>query len=196
MAKWIKNNSGINKTWVGQLVSDQAYYEIQPHEESSWANDSVLLSDIGSGDAVVAKDDSGTNDLTDVNIGINYLKGLLAQEVRDTETTQYEKFFGGEVAAGVESEQAFIFVPANGEVWTIKEFWCIGPQDRNEFVALVWDYEGAGEEELLFGKGGEKYKPQNMTVTGDGVKELAIVLVNCATSGSVRLAGLLKYNKA
>ena len=196
MAKWIKNDSGASKDWVGQTIADQAYYEIQSHEESSWANNSVLLTAIGSGDAIVAKDDSGNTNITDVNTAINYLKGNVAVEVRDTETTQYEKFYGDEVTAGTESEQAFIFTPANGEVWTIKEFWCIGPQDRNEFVSLIWDYEGAGEEELLFGKGGEKYKPQDMTVTGDGTKELAIVLCNCATSGSVKLAGLLKYNKA
>lgn len=74
MAKWIKNDSGASKTWVGQQIADQAYYEIQSSEEMVWANDSTLLTDIGSGDAVVAKDDSGSNDITDVAEGINHLK--------------------------------------------------------------------------------------------------------------------------
>jgi hypothetical protein len=74
MAKWIKNNSGINKTYEGQLITNQSYYEIQSNEELSWANNSTLLTDIGSGDAVVAKDDSGTTDITDVAEAINHLK--------------------------------------------------------------------------------------------------------------------------
>ena len=68
MAKWVKNDSGGDKTWVGQLVSDQAYYEIQSSEELAWMNDSTLITDIGSGDAVVAKDDSGNEDIIDVNV--------------------------------------------------------------------------------------------------------------------------------
>lgn len=76
MAKWIKNATAGDKTWVGQLISAGQYYEIQSHEESQWANDSTLLSDIGSGDAVVAKDDSGTADISDVAEAINHLKGL------------------------------------------------------------------------------------------------------------------------
>jgi hypothetical protein len=76
MSKWIKNNSGGDKTWLGQLLTDQQYYHIQTHEEISWANNSTLLSDIGNGDAVVAKDDSTNKDITDVNDAINYLKGL------------------------------------------------------------------------------------------------------------------------
>ena len=74
MAKWIKNDSGGNKTWVGQLVVDQAYYEIQSHEETLWSSNSVLLTDIASGDAIVAKSDSGTDDIADVNSAIDYLK--------------------------------------------------------------------------------------------------------------------------
>ena len=74
MAKFIKNNSGGSKTWVGQVVADTAYYEIQSIEQSSWANNSALLTDIGSGDAIVATDDSGSNDITDVATAINHLK--------------------------------------------------------------------------------------------------------------------------
>lgn len=81
MAKWIKNTDTIDHTWVGQLVEDGTYYEIQSSEEVSWANNSQLLTDIGSGKAVVAKDDSGTTDITDVATGINYLKGALPTEV-------------------------------------------------------------------------------------------------------------------
>ena len=76
MAKWIKNDSGSSKTWVGQVVADQLYYEIQASESFSWANNSLLLTDIASGDAVVAKDDSGDTDIVDVAAAINYLKDI------------------------------------------------------------------------------------------------------------------------
>jgi len=87
MAKWIKNTTVGSKTWLGQQVAASTYYNIQTSEESNWANDSTLLTDIGSGDALVAKDDSGNNDITDVSDAINYLKDDIAKEV----LTQKEK---------------------------------------------------------------------------------------------------------
>jgi len=87
MAKWIKNNSGSTSTYKGQDIADGAYYEIQSHQELIWANNSTLLTDIANGDAIVAKDDSGSKDIADVNEAINYLKGILPTEV----TTQKEK---------------------------------------------------------------------------------------------------------
>jgi hypothetical protein len=71
---WIKNNSGSTKTWAGQQIVDQAYYEIQPTELIIWANDSTLLVDIANSDAIVAKDDSGTADFSIIADAINYLK--------------------------------------------------------------------------------------------------------------------------
>lgn len=76
MAKWIKNTDTIDHTYAGQLIPYGTYYEIQPVEEHLWANDSTLLTDIGSGNATVAKDDSGSNDITDVATAINYLKDI------------------------------------------------------------------------------------------------------------------------
>lgn len=81
MIKWIKNNSGITKTWLGQQINNQAYYQIQSIEEIAWANDSELLTDIANGNAIVAKDDSGSNNITNVNDAINYLKDNLPKEV-------------------------------------------------------------------------------------------------------------------
>lgn len=76
---WIKNTTGGDKTWVGQLISAGAYYQIQDVERVQWANNSLLLTDIGSGDAVVARDDSGSNDISDVNQAINHLKEIPAE---------------------------------------------------------------------------------------------------------------------
>ncbi len=76
MAKYIKNTTGSTVTYLGQDIAASAYYQIQSAEEIAWSNLSVLLTDIGSGDAVVAKDDDGTKDISDVNDGVNYLKDI------------------------------------------------------------------------------------------------------------------------
>lgn len=74
MAKWVKNTSGGTGTWEGQEIASSAYYQIQSSEEAKWANSSTVLTDIGSGDLTVAKDDSGSTDITDVASAINHLK--------------------------------------------------------------------------------------------------------------------------
>ena len=48
MAKWIKNDDVSDHTWVGQLISAGTYYQVQATEEIQWANNSQLLTDIGS----------------------------------------------------------------------------------------------------------------------------------------------------
>ena len=91
MAKWIKNVSGGDKTYLGQTISNNSYYQVTTSEDSLWANDSTLLIDIANGDALVARDDSGNNDITDVNKGINHLKDLgivkFQQAVAEDEVT-------------------------------------------------------------------------------------------------------------
>lgn len=77
MTIWIKNNTNSDKTWIGQLVSIGSYYQIQPQEIIPWSNDSELLTDVALGNAIVAKDDSGNADITDINLAINHLKSLL-----------------------------------------------------------------------------------------------------------------------
>ena len=54
MAKYVKNTTGGDKTWVGQTVSAGAYYQLQNSEHVSWPQDSTFLTDLAAGDAVVA----------------------------------------------------------------------------------------------------------------------------------------------
>lgn len=77
MAKWIFNDSGTEKTYLGQTISNQAYYQIQAHEEVLWANNDALLTDIGSGDAVVSTTNAIGGHLG-VADGINHLKDIVA----------------------------------------------------------------------------------------------------------------------
>ena len=55
--RWVKNNSGIEKTWVGQVLSIGESYEIQPNEDLAWSNDPTVLADVDSGDIQVGKVD-------------------------------------------------------------------------------------------------------------------------------------------
>lgn len=74
MVKYIKNTDTVNNTWHGKEFTPGEYHLIPEVSEISWANNSVLLTAIGNGIAVVAKDDTGNADITDVNLAINYLK--------------------------------------------------------------------------------------------------------------------------
>jgi len=68
-----KNNSGITKTYFGQLINDQGSYTLQSQEElNGWSADALVNTDIWSGDLVI---NDGTNDLSPVN-GDRWLKSI------------------------------------------------------------------------------------------------------------------------
>lgn len=71
--KRIKNDTGGDKTYLGQTISAGAYYQVQPSEEFLWMNDKALVSDISIGDALV---NDGSSDFSDWMEGLNYLKDL------------------------------------------------------------------------------------------------------------------------
>ena len=91
MSKWIKNTTQITNTYAGQDIFAGAYHEITPEQELRFINSSTLLTDIGSGDAVVAKDSSGSNDIVDVNTAINYLKSITTEIEVDDEGRQIQR---------------------------------------------------------------------------------------------------------
>lgn len=76
MVKKIKNNTETTKNWCGQEILADEYYSIQIEENAKWANDSTVLSAIGSADALM---NDGTIDITDVSIAINFLKDNAAK---------------------------------------------------------------------------------------------------------------------
>lgn len=81
MSKYIKNNDTVSHTYSGQEITAGSYYEVQSVDENNLSNNSQLISDIGSGIALMAKDDSGNNDITDVNQAIDFLKNNMTKEV-------------------------------------------------------------------------------------------------------------------
>lgn len=87
MAKWIFNNDTKTNTYSGQQIVVGAYYEIQPLEELSFSNNSLLITDISNTKAIVSKSDDVSGHIVEINDQINYLKDDLPKEV----TTKKEK---------------------------------------------------------------------------------------------------------
>ena len=44
MAKFVKNTTGSDKTWLGQTVAAGAYYQLQNDEPITWAEDATFIS--------------------------------------------------------------------------------------------------------------------------------------------------------
>ena len=76
MSKYVKNTDIVQHKWAGQYVQPASYYQIETIEQGRWAEDAQLMIDIANGIAVVATSNSGTEDITDVNLAINYIKDL------------------------------------------------------------------------------------------------------------------------
>lgn len=89
MSKWVKNNTLITKTYAGKDVLAGTYREV---DSDLWTKDAALLTDIGNSDALMAKDDSGTTDITDINQAIDFLKSNVPSEVEVVKQDQIPPF--------------------------------------------------------------------------------------------------------
>jgi len=86
--KYVKNNTASNVTYLGVTISAGSYYLIQAVEDAKFSSEPDLLTDIGNGDAVMAYDNTGSNDISDVNEAIDFLKNNISRVViEDIETT-------------------------------------------------------------------------------------------------------------
>ena len=79
--KYIKNVSGSDQTIEGQLITTGTYYLIQATEEAKFASSSTLLGFIADGTVLMAKTDTGSEDITDLNQSIDFLKQMTSKEV-------------------------------------------------------------------------------------------------------------------
>lgn len=75
MEKWIKNTTGTDNTYAGQLITAGSYHLITPQQNFNMSKFVPLINDIISGDALMARDNSGTDDISDANLAIDFLKG-------------------------------------------------------------------------------------------------------------------------
>ena len=75
----IKNNDSIDHVWRGQTVVAGEYFTVtNPDSLMAWSTNSELLVAISNGIAIV---NDGTDDITDVNDAISYLKGDIPSKV-------------------------------------------------------------------------------------------------------------------
>lgn len=185
---WVKNLDTITRFWVGQGVSPGAYYEIQPFEQERWANDSALLKDLGNNIGRMARDNSGTNDIVDLNEQINFLKELPTPILVDYTETFYQQ-----VASESEVLSTGVVIPS-GQLVGIKRFQGVG-LGPEAWSALVWDRGGAQEKFFGIIQASDEIEydftlPTNQ-ITGDGVKTLQVLLTN-DTQQSAALGALFE----
>lgn len=68
-------------------------------------------------------------------------------------------------------------IPANGAIWSLKEFRYYANPNQDTHARIVWDYQGANEEILAIGYGSD-IEALDITITGDGIKILALIVQN------------------
>lgn len=78
--KEIKNDSGVQKTYAGQQILNQATYIISPTEELAFASDTSLIADVATGDVDVYKDGVLLSPL----LGLQYIQNVLPPAITPT----------------------------------------------------------------------------------------------------------------
>lgn len=81
MAKYVKNEDNVKRTYQGQPVWPGEYYLIPSDKETKWANDDNLVADIFAGHIVVARSNDEQNDYNDPLEGLDYLRNMVPAEV-------------------------------------------------------------------------------------------------------------------
>lgn len=75
MTIYALNDSGAIAQWSGKVFQIDEYRDITS-ASAQFANNSEFIAAMASGDAIIAKSDDGLNDITDLAIATNYLRGL------------------------------------------------------------------------------------------------------------------------
>ena len=76
----IKNTSGLEGTWNGQVIDNDDYYEIPEAERNEWIDDSDVFSDVASGNLTI---NDGVDDITDAALGWKTLTGSIKLPISD-----------------------------------------------------------------------------------------------------------------
>lgn len=120
--KRIKNADTVVHTWCGQEILPDEYYTIQASEEYAWASDSILLTAISDGVAVV---NDGVEDIADVNSAIDFLKSAVPQKFHIESIPPFaDKFLGGmRIYRRVHGIQASLSQGENTVVWSVPYDW-------------------------------------------------------------------------
>ena len=79
--KYVKNNTGAAVTYVGVTINAGAYYLIQAQEDNNFSTDPTVLADVASTSAIMARDTTGSNDISDISEAIDFLKNNITKVV-------------------------------------------------------------------------------------------------------------------
>lgn len=75
MSIYALNDSGAVVQWCGKVFQIGEYRDIT-NVSAQFANNSEFIAAMASADAIIAKSDDGLNDITDLALATNYLRGL------------------------------------------------------------------------------------------------------------------------
>lgn len=78
---YVKNTDIENRTWAGQVVLPNTYYQIESVEIKKWRTSEELLIDIASGVAVIASSNDGNGDLLNISDALDLLKDTGVKDV-------------------------------------------------------------------------------------------------------------------
>lgn len=84
MAILIKNTSGAEGIWVGQLIAADDSYDVPMSDRSAWTDDPDVFADVSSGNLTI---NDGTQDLEPLR-GWRHLEGTLAFPISDIDDTK------------------------------------------------------------------------------------------------------------
>jgi len=73
MSKFIKNNTVSTQQWIGIEIAAGVYSEIEEVELETYQQDEEFLAAVTSGDAIIARDNTGATDITDVTRAFQFL---------------------------------------------------------------------------------------------------------------------------
>lgn len=142
---WVKNTSGSDAIWRGQLIADGAYYQIQDSERSEWQSDDSVISSIAAGDLVVAADNSGTNDIAGVSAQVSYLKSI-DMTPRDTDGAALMRSKTTKTGWHYEPRSLDFFTSTAGSLYNRKDDGA-GMEDGTDYGdGTIKFYDGSGNE--------------------------------------------------
>lgn len=75
--KRVKNNSGEDRTYLGQIIENGAYYQIEKQEDLKWQNSQDIQDFIASEELIVS---DGSTDITDIPTAQTYMMARIPQE--------------------------------------------------------------------------------------------------------------------
>lgn len=171
---FVKNNDSQTHIWNGQTITAGSYYELEQSEISRWRNNTDFLTDLANSVALMAKDDSGNNDITDYASGLAYLNQEKDLTIIGIPSGSFEtKIYKLVSSYGSDSLD---YTPANQEKIVIYEIGGSAAVSTDVKVEVIWDADGTPD--VLFATHGAVTKSCRIELVGNATKKLRIKLTN------------------